>query len=450
MKRNRAYKRTDVKEVDLEALVDRALEFGDAATAVGLDVGKDEIVACLRWPHAEFERPWSIRNPGQIDEFLELLKMLKSVCDSLTVALESTGTYGEAIRRALTVGGIEVHRVSGKATSDYQEIFDGVPSQHDGKDAAVIAELTAFGKGTAWPYQADSENLQRVKHQVARLEAYRKQQTEWAGRLEGLLARHWPELTALLPLGSVTLLEMIGHYGNPARVAAAPQAGEHLARWGGPKLKESKIREVIESARTTWGIPLGEPQAEWLVEVASNALSARRLAQEADGRLVRLMAAEPVLCRYTGIGAATLAAIWAHAGDPRDYTSGGAFLKALGLNLKERSSGRRQGQLAITKRGPSQARRWIYFWALRAVQREELKGWYADFTRVGQKSSSDGKKEHRKMKGVVALMRKLPRGLRHAMIHEEDFDYGKLFEESQRPRRQRRKRNRRRSAVGAC
>ena len=35
---------------------------------------------------------------------------------------------------------------------------------------------------------------------------YRKQQTEWTGRLEGLLARHWPELTALLPLGSVTLL----------------------------------------------------------------------------------------------------------------------------------------------------------------------------------------------------------------------------------------------------
>jgi transposase len=157
------------------------------------------------------------------------------------------------------------------------------------------------------------------------------------------------------------------------------------------------------------------------------------------------MSAEPVWSRYTEIGAATLAAMWVHAGDPRDYTSGGALLKALGLNLKERSSGNRKGEMAITKRGPSEARRWLYYWALRTVQREEVKGWYDEFIRVGRKSSDDGKQEHRKMKGVVAVMRKLPRGLRHAMIHGEAFDYGKLFEE---PRRRRRKRNRHRAVVG--
>jgi transposase len=85
----------------------------------------------------------------------------------------------------------------------------------------------------------------------------------------------------------------------------------------------------------------------------------------------------------------------------------------LGLNLKERSSGHRQGELAIAKRGSSRARRWIFYWALRAVQREELPGWYADFTQVGRKSSNHGKREARRMKGVVALMRKLARGLRY-------------------------------------
>jgi transposase len=33
--------------------------------------------------------------------------MLKTTCDSLTVGLESTGTYGEAVRRALTIGGFK-------------------------------------------------------------------------------------------------------------------------------------------------------------------------------------------------------------------------------------------------------------------------------------------------------------------------------------------------------
>lgn len=63
-----------------------------------MDVGKDEILGCLRWPNAEFERPWNIGNPHQIADLLELLKMLKSNCRSLTVGMEPTGTYGEAVR----------------------------------------------------------------------------------------------------------------------------------------------------------------------------------------------------------------------------------------------------------------------------------------------------------------------------------------------------------------
>src|SRR5262249_54793102 len=49
------------------------------------------------------------------------------------VAMESSGTYGDALRQALGDNGIEVQRVNGKAAHDYAEVFDGVPSQHDGK-----------------------------------------------------------------------------------------------------------------------------------------------------------------------------------------------------------------------------------------------------------------------------------------------------------------------------
>ena len=47
----------------------------------------------------------------------------------------------------------------------------------------------------------------------------------WLGRLEGLLARHWPEDTRLLTLGSGTLLRLLAHYGGPAGVAAVGVAG---------------------------------------------------------------------------------------------------------------------------------------------------------------------------------------------------------------------------------
>ncbi len=161
MRIKRAYRRTDVKKIEAEELRERAIRLGGAGTTVGLDIGKDEIVVCIRWPNAEFERPWKVANTAQIGLLIERLLLLDEVCDSLTVGMESTGTYGEAVRFALTDQGLEVHRVSGKATSDYQEIFDGVPSQHDGKDAAIVAELCAFGKGTSWPFVSDSERCNK-------------------------------------------------------------------------------------------------------------------------------------------------------------------------------------------------------------------------------------------------------------------------------------------------
>ena len=116
---NRAYKRIDVKKVDAETVRDQACLRGGPNTAVGLDVAKNEIVASLRWSDGSFERPWSVKNPFQIDDLVRLLLMLKEVCDGFTVGLESTGTYSESMRRALTVAHLEVHRIRGKATCDY-------------------------------------------------------------------------------------------------------------------------------------------------------------------------------------------------------------------------------------------------------------------------------------------------------------------------------------------
>lgn len=100
-------------------------------------------------------------------------------------------------------------------------------------------------------------------------------------------------------------------------------------------------------------------------------------------------------------------------------------MKALGLNLKELSSGKHQGQLRITKRGPGLARKLLFYWALRAVQEPGLKGWYRKFQRVG--NSGQGNSEHRKMKGLVAMMRKLCRSLWYVYQHDIEFQYEKVF-----------------------
>ena len=207
----RAYRAVLVKNVVVNDVLSRLSE---GSLWVGVDVGKSECFVVVRDSTAAFERPWKVKLPGEIRELVAILKVLQER-RGVTVSMEATGTYGEALRQSLTDARLAVQRVRSQATSDYAEIFDGVPSQHDGKDAAMLAELGAIGKSVAWPSQAISEETARLKAQVQWLTAHQEIWQTWQGRLEGLLAKFWPEATQQLSLQSATLLRVLREYGGP-------------------------------------------------------------------------------------------------------------------------------------------------------------------------------------------------------------------------------------------
>src|SRR5271157_1838857 len=192
----RAYRATRINDVNWDQLA-QGKEGLDIT--LGVDVGKFSLWAVCRWADGRFERPWRVQNPGEVPTLLTLLKQV-SAGRKLVVAMESSGTYGDALRQALADNQIEVQRVGGKAAHDYAEVFDGVPSQHDGKDAAVVAELAALGKAMPWEYQPADPWEQELAYWVEWMVAHRQMLTIWQGRLEGLLARHWPEATQVLKL----------------------------------------------------------------------------------------------------------------------------------------------------------------------------------------------------------------------------------------------------------
>ena len=154
--------------------------------AAGLDIGKEAIFGVVRWRDGSFERPWKVKIPRKSNVMVGLLRKVAEG-HPLIVAMESTGTYGDAVRAKLAQAGLEVHRVGGKAAHDYAEVFDGVPSQHDGKDAAVIAELAAFGKSVSWPYPG--RRAKRMRRWPTGPIGWMAQsiQRMWTGRLEALL-----------------------------------------------------------------------------------------------------------------------------------------------------------------------------------------------------------------------------------------------------------------------
>jgi transposase len=413
--KSKAYRAVDVNNVQAAVWLRQRQE---TMVHAGLDVGKEFIFCTLRWGVADFDRPWRVRNPHDLNRLAELLAAIGQE-RQLIVALEPTGTYGDAARQALERAGLVVHRVSPKMASDYAEVFDGVPSQHDGKDAAVVAELAAQGKSWPWPLPRPTEAEQELAYQVDWMDGQRRQMMQWCGRVEGLLSRHWPEATRIVPLCSGTLLGCLAAYGGPRGLAAAADAFEQVRRWGGSLLSAAKAEALVASARSTSGVAMGRWEEERVRRYAGQIQACRAEMRAARRRLCVLSrdhAAITALSQVVGNGTACV--LWVELGDPSAYHCGAAYRKAMGLNLAEHSSGQWQGELRISKRGSAMVRRWLYLAALRWVQREPVHRWY-----LRQKAARRGEGKP----ALVGVMRKLALALYRVGGRGEVFDRQALY-----------------------
>lgn len=413
--KSRAYRAVDVNRIELASWLPERTE---AVVHAGLDVGKEFIFCTLRWGADDFERPWRVRNPFEVARLAELLGEVGRG-RRLLVALEPTGTYGDALRQALQRVGLEVHRVSPKSASDYAEVFDGVPSQHDGKDAAVVAELAAQGKSWTWPLSVATEAEQEMAYQVEWMDGQRRQLLLWCGRVEALLSRHWPEATRLMPLGSGTLLRCLATYGGPRGLAAAPDALERVRSWGRHYLSADKAQALVDSARQTAGVTMGRWDEERLRRYAQQIQQCQGETRAVRRRL-RALTRDHAALRAMGevVGVATACVLWVELGNPSAYHCGPAYRKSMGLNLAERSSGKWQGKLKISKRGSSKVRRWLYLAALRWVKTEPVRSWY-----LRQKAQRRGEGKA----AVIGVMRKLALALYRVGGRGDKFDRNQLY-----------------------
>ena len=153
--------------------------------------------------------------------------------------------------------------------------------------------------------------------------------------------------------------------------------------------------------------------------IAQDAYRAHRAFTVAKTQVDRLAATTPAAALAPVVGHTTAGAVFAEVGDTRSYPSARAFLKAMGLNLKEKSSGTIQGQLKITKRGPSRVRHYLWLAVFRWIQKDPIaNAWYQ------RKKQRDGGRASR---AAVALMRKLAKALYH-VGRGAVFDSSKLFD----------------------
>ena len=419
---------------------------------VGIDVSKEFVMVVPCAGPGRFGRPWRVAQPSQLPVLVALLTEL-SAARKVTVALEPTGTYADPLRWALTRAKLDVRRIETKASHDYAEVFDGVPSQHDGKDAAMLAELAMHGKSTAWPLELKDERDSTMRSLVEAADDQQRVLSVWTGRLEGLLSRHWPEATETLGLDSATLLWALEKYGGPAGLAKDADtdvaanittAQSALLSRGGHWLSAAKVTALIDGAKRTAGVPVNEAERERIAHCARSALLAMHELAAVKRKLAKLTEGDAVLERMSEVvGRPTACVLFTLLGSPLAYDNPRAYLKAAGLNLAERSSGKFQGQLKISKRGPSMVRKWLYMAAVRlsgtpggaawfAAKRERDSGAKGGGRGGGARGGGGGgasgpRRRGTGLIGLVALMRKL-QGAIWAVCHKDEaFDVSRMF-----------------------
>jgi transposase len=387
-------------------------QFAGQPLVFAVDVAKEQQFALLSNPELSES---VLLQWNHLEQTAELINELKQLNTLITVVMESTSTYGDAMRYQFRQAGFTIHQACAKRVHDAKEIYDGVPSLHDAKAAWLIARLYKEGLTKPWHELDDKErelNAYRREYELHQSQHERNQ-----NRLEAFLSRHWPEVLSLLALDSVTLENLLIDYGSPEQIATnAEQAAMDMRRWGKSCLSIEKIDAVIHSAATTLGQPCIEAEKHYLQALAEKLRHSRKQAKNAKQALEAVVKAEPGLKEMgLTIGMVTTAILIGLHLDPRHFGCARSYLKALGLNLKEKSSGQDHGKLKLTKRGSALARKYLYFAALRLIKSDPVvSAWYQ--SKVDPRAKS---------KTVIAFMRKLAMALWH-VARGQRFDARKL------------------------
>ena len=257
--KKRPYRAVHLSRFDQDRICEQA---ESRRVVVGVDIAKEAMVAAVMDDQETIVKIVRWSHPVETDEFLSFVRRLAKSATEVTLAMEPSGVYGDALRWQLHGTGFEVFRVSPKKSHNMSEIYDGVPSSHDGKSAAIIAVLHHRGASDPWPQE--SERRRELTAALRLVEVFGKQYRQNRNRLEGLTARHWPELTLTLELGAATTLELLSAFGGPAAVAGAlEEARALMQRVGGALLASEKIEAVLASAACSKGVPLIGRRLSW-------------------------------------------------------------------------------------------------------------------------------------------------------------------------------------------
>lgn len=334
-------------------------------------------------------------------------------CNEIIVGYESTGPYGEPLIHYLKQKPVKIVQVNPMHTKRMKEINDNSPLKTDSKDPRVIADIIRVGHALSVIVpEGDVAYLRRLNN--AR-ERHVRERTALLNQLQQFVFLIFPEFTRVLKIiYSKTALFILKKYTTPAMIAAADQdeLDKEMRCLSRNKFRTRDAAALIKFAKTTVGIQEGvQGLVMDILHVVSQLemLSGFMAAIEAEMEItLKRIPYSRKLLSIKGFGITTVAGLIGEIGDFTKFNTQSEITKLAGLNLYEVSSGKKRGQVRISKRGRSLLRKILYYAAIQTVRKNGIMyHYYHRLLDSGMKS----------IMALVAVARKLLRII-FAMIRD--------------------------------
>lgn len=346
---------------------------------VGIDVAKDNHVAqatnfrgiILTNRHLTFSN--KMEGYEKLERWItELLQ--KHRLKNVIIGMEPTGHYGYNLANWLDDKGKEVVMVNPATTKRNKENRDNSPSKSDPKDALVIAD--AVSRGFYYDYSRQDIVFQRLKTIMSDREFWVTNSVRLQNRIIRWLDIRFPEYFSVFKdwtckRSLATLME----FPAPEDIESLSVAEvieswrKHMKRAGGSTGMQ-KAAQLIAQAKQSVGNTTALVEAKQDLQRLLEEFE--RIVKVLDGieQDIQILLKDIPMAnelRSIGLGPIFTAAILSGTGDLRQYAHGRQLLRKAGLNLAESTSGKRKGQIVLSKRGDATLRKYLYLATLQLI-----------------------------------------------------------------------------------
>lgn len=403
---------------------------------VGIDISKEFHVARAE-DFRGIELGKAIKFDNDVNGYRQFEEWFKKLMDKygktdIVIGMEPTGPYWLTLIRWLMKNEYKAVVVNPAATKKSKELDDNNQAKTDYRDARVIAQLVKDGRFTEPTirngFYEELKNIHCLrKNMINDLIKIKNRLVNW-------LDRYFPEYRKCsFDWESATLIWMLKRYKLPCVMAnlEVEEVFQEIKKEHPHGIGRKKIKKIIDISKESVGINEGISSACWEFDYLMKQYETLKGDIEGIEVYIDELTAESKdvrkIMEIKGIGLVLATGIISEYGDIRQFESSKQMRKVTGLSLVEDSSGKKKGQMVISKRGRSKARLVLYQCVFTMISKNNaFKSLYEYYTKRNINPLTG-------REAIVALMNKLIRIIHTIITKNVPYDEEKMMKDIVRP-----------------